>query len=450
MPAARVPPAAFLRAVRRDGFLDAVDDLWHEHGDAFTVRIGSRRLMFLVHPDAVAHVAVTGREHYDKGRSYDRIRTYLLGEGIVGSTGDEWRRQRRLMAPFFTPKAVQVHTELIAGHALALADRWERLARAGEPVDVSDEMSDVTAAIILSAMFTTTSIGALDDIRDAVEVMVEYGTKTVGLQLPPAVPTPRNRRYLAARRFTRDAIDGVIARRASTPDSQWPDDLLSHMMSARDAETGEPMTRSLLRDEAITVFFAGHETTARTLAFVWLALAQHPDVADRLHRELDTQLGDRTPTVEDLRRLPYTAAVVDEALRLYPATAFYARDAVTDDEAAGIPVPAGTSVLLAPYFTHRHPDFWDRPERFEPERWLRPDSGTAHGHRFHPFATGPRVCIGNSFSLLESQILVAMLARRFVATLPEGFTPHWVMRGTLAFDTGLPMRITARQAGVPA
>jgi cytochrome P450 len=239
-------------------------------------------------------------------------------------------------------------------------------------------------------------------------------------------------------------ISALIAERRATDESQWPDDLLARLMRARDEETGEAMSAGLLRDESITTFFAGHETTARTMTFTWYALAANPAVAAKLHAELDRVLGGRVPTTDDLRQLPYTLQVVKEVLRLYPAAPFYVRDAVGADELGGFAVPAGAAVMLSPYYTHRHPQFWTDPETFDPDRWTREREAERHSHAYHPFAAGPRICIGNNFSLLESHLLLAILAQRFAPRLRPGFVPRWWMRGTLGLKDGLPMVLAAR------
>jgi cytochrome P450 len=215
-------------------------------------------------------------------------------------------------------------------------------------------------------------------------------------------------------------------------------------MQARDDETGEPMSDSLLRDESITIFFAGHETTARTLAFLWHALADYPEVTARMHAEIDAVLGDDTPTVAHLKQLPYTLGVVKETLRLYPAAPMYARDAITSDDIDGIHIPVGAQMIVMPYLTHRHPDFWPDPLRFDPDRWHPEQEAARHRFAYHPFAAGQRVCIGNNFSLFESHLLVAMLARHFVLGKVPGHTPQVWMNGTIGSRNGLPMLVVRR------
>jgi cytochrome P450 len=436
----------FIRGVRNHGFLACAGELWREYGDVFQVKIGKRTLMFAMHPDMVEHIGVSHRQHYDKRSSYDPVRDYLLGEGLVASTGDLWKRQRKLMAPFFTPRGVQTYAEMMLRDATRLAERWQTLAEGGAEVEISEEMTSITAAIILKAMFSSETMESITRMKDAVETMITFvdGTMTGGLRLPLWVPTAKNRKYLAARGFVHRTIAGLIADRRAVDESRWPDDLLTRLMQARDDETGQAMSETLLRDESITTFFAGHETTARTMTFTWYALAANPDVAAKLHAELDRVLAGRAPTVDDLRQLPYTLQVVKEVLRMYPAAPFYVRDAVEADQLGGFTVPAGAAVMLSPYYTHRHPQFWDDPEKFDPDRWTREREAARHGHAYHPFAAGPRICIGNNFSLLESHLLLAILARRFAPRLRPDYRPRWTMRGTLGLAGGLPMTIAAR------
>lgn len=435
----------FLWGVRTQGFLDLVGSLWRQHGDVFQVGLGSRRLLFAMHPDAVKYVNVTRRQNFEKLKSYQPVRDFLTGEGLVSSTGALWLRQRRLMAPFFTTSGVQAYAELFLRDGAALAERWETLAREGAPVDMAEEMTRVTAAIILRAMFSSETLESIHQMKEAVEAMITFvNDRLTGLELPLWMPTPANRRYLAARRIVHGTIERIIADRRTLDEASWPEDLLSRLMRARDPETGEAMSEVLLRDESITTFFAGHETTARTLTFTWYALAANPEVAARLHAELDEVLGGRPPTAQDLRRLPYTLQVVKETLRMYPAAPFYVRDAAGPDELGGFEVEAGTGVMLSPYFTHRHPAFWEDPERFDPERWTEARERARHPHAYHPFAAGPRVCIGNNFSLLESHLLLAVLAQRFAPRLTEGYTARWEMQGVLGLVGGLPMVVAAR------
>ena len=434
-----------LRGVIKEGFLDYVGNVWRTYGDVIHLRLGPRSMILAIHPEAVRQINVTHRQNYDKRATYEPVRKYLIGDGLVASTGDLWRRQRRLMSPFFTPRGVQAYAEIMLRDGVRLDERWADLARGGQTIEMSEEMTLVTASIILKAMFSTETDEAIVEMKDAVETMIAFTTDIQGgINLPLWVPTRGNRAYRAARDKVHTYINALIAKRRDTPESEWPDGLLTHLMQARDDETGEPMAAHLLRDESITTFFAGHETTARTMTATWYALAANPDVANRLHQELDTVLGSRYPTVEDLHRLPYTLQVIKEVLRLYPPAPFYVRDALGADTLNDFPIAPGSAIMLSPYYTHRHPDFWEDPLRFDPDRWTPERESARHPYAYHPFATGQRVCIGNNFSLLESHLLLALLARRFEPRLLDGYTPRWKMRGVLGTANGLPMRIAAR------
>ncbi|HEY1011292.1 MAG TPA: cytochrome P450 [Herpetosiphonaceae bacterium] len=432
--------------VQRQGTLAFFESAWRRYGDLARIQIGSRVIFLVAHPDHVRRIAVEERERYGKQDSYEGVRTLLLGDGLVASNGALWRRQRKLMAPFFTPRASETYLPIMAEDAAVFRERWDAAARRGEPLDMLHEMSVLTASIILKSMFSMESDETIGWVKGAVETMLAFAS---GRQMNPFhpplwVPTPRNRAYLEARDKVHAYIRGVIDQRRAQPVESWPDDLLSRMMRARDDETGAPMSDELLRDESITIFFAGHETTARTLAFLWHALAAEPEAEARLHAEVDAVLGDGPPTIDQLKRMPYTLQVVKETLRLYPAAPMYARDAVARDEIDGVPIPVGAQMTLHPYLTHRHPDFWDNPERFDPDRWLPEREAARHPFAYHPFAAGQRICLGNNFSLFESHVLVALLARHFKLRRQPGHAPQLWMDGTLGSRNGLPMLVERR------
>lgn len=429
----------------RLGPLRCFEQLWQRYGDLFCLKLGARDLVLVIHPDAVRHINHTHRQNYEKLGSYDLVRKFLTGQGLLASTGELWKRQRKLMAPFYTPKAVHSYAALMLQEGERLAARWEQLAAQQKNIELSDEMTFVTAAIILKAMFSTEAKQDITSIKESVETMIAYVSRQLlPVRTPLWIPTPHNRAYVAARSRVHSYIQHVLALRRAIPEAQWPQDLLTKLMQARDEEDGSGMSAELLRDESITTFFAGHETTARTLTFAWYALASNPHVAAKLHAELDAVLGTREPTVADLHHLPYTLQVIKETLRLYPPAPFYIRDAIAEDVIDGYAVRKGAAMMLSPYFTHRHPTFWPEPLRFEPDRFTPEAESKQHPAAYHPFALGQRVCIGNNFSLLESHLLLALLARRFTVRLPSGYVPQWVMRGTLGLSNGLPALIERR------
>ena len=428
--------------LRRAGFLEYIGELWQRYGDVFQINILNRRMVVAMHPDAVRHVNIENRRNYDKLQSYDIVRKFMTGDGLLSSRGELWKRQRKLMAPFYTPRGVQVYGEIMLKDAHRLRERWSQMD--GMQVEIGEEMTYVTASIILRAMFSMETDEEIIGMKSAVETMIGYGnTGQMGTMIPAWIPTKTNRNYLKAREKVHTYINSLIAQRRALPEEQWPNDLLTRLMQARDKETGELMSEHLLRDELITTFFAGHETTARTMTYIWYAVDQNPQVAEKLHAELDTVLGDRTPTLEDLHHLPYTLQVIKEVLRLYPPAPFYIRDAIAGDELGGFNTE-GLPVLMSPYYTHRHPDFWENPLDFKPDRWTPEEEAKLHPYAYHPFAAGQRTCIGNNFSLLESHILLSLLAREYAPRLAPGFTPKFIMGGTLGTANGFPMIIQRR------
>ena len=431
-----------LRGLSRAGFLDYVGELWQQHGDVFQLNIFNRRMLVAIHPDAVRHVNVTNRQNYEKLQSYDLVRKYVLGQGLLTSNGEFWRRQRKLLSPFYTPKGVQAYGEIMLKDGHRLLERWSQMV--GQRVEIGEEMTFVTATIILRAMFSMDTDEAIIGMKNAVETMLGYVTnKQNSMPIPLWVPTPTNRSYLQAREMVHTYIHSIIDQRRALPEADWPNDLLTRLMQARDEETGERMSEDLLRDEMITTFFAGHETTARTMTFAWYALAQNPQVAEKLHAELDTVLADRIPTLQDLHHLSYTLQVIKEVLRLYPPAPFYVRDAIAEDQLGEFNTQ-GLAVMMSPYYTHRHPDFWENPLEFNPGRWTPEQEAQMHPYAYHPFAAGQRVCIGNNFSLLESHILLALLAREYAPRLAPGFEPKFIMGGTLGTSNGFPMILERR------
>lgn len=434
--------------VRAKGALQFFLDQWRAQGDLPQLHMGRRKLLLVVHPEHVRHVLVTAREGFDKRDTWESTRQLLLGGGLIASHGAQWKRQRRLMAPFFTPRSVEQYYSVMLEAAEATAKRWDSLAQAGQPVDMIDEMTQITAWIILRSMFGMDIFEErLRSLQGDVEDLILFvnDREMQALKPPLWAPLPRHRRYRKARASVHALIDEMIAARRAEPPSSWPDDLLGRMMSVRDDETGEAMSDELVRDESIGIFVAGHETTARTLSFLWWALDENPDVSERLRSELDAVLPrDQSPKPEHLERLPYMDRTIREVLRLYPPAPAFPRDPITEQDLCGVRVPEGTVLLVFPYATHRHPGFWDDPERFDPDRFLPEREADRHPYAYYPFGAGNRICLGNSFALLEARIVTALLARRFHARRVSGHRPRIEARGTLMVRNGLPMRISRR------
>jgi cytochrome P450 len=434
--------------IRSKGALQFFMDQWRAQGDLPQLLMGRHKLVFAVHPEHVRHILVTARHGFDKGQTWESSRQLLLGDGLIASTGELWKRQRRLMSSFFTPRSIEQYYPVMLAAADSTAKRWASIAESGRPIDMVGDMTRLTAIIILRSMFgMDISEERLRALEGDVEQMILFVNRREMLPLKPPLwaPLASHRRYREARARVHALISDVIARRRAEPQASWPNDLLSKLMLARDEETGETMTDVLVHDESLGIFVAGHETTARTISFLWYALHENPDIAARLHAELDAVLPrDQAPTLEHLKRLPYTMRTIKEVLRLYPPSPVQPRDPIDHQDLGGVRVSPGTYLMLFPYATHRHPAFWDDPERFDPDRFLPEREQARHPFAYFPFGGGQRVCLGNSFAMLEAHVLTALLARRFSARLALGHRPQIEMGGTLRVRNGLPMLIARR------
>jgi len=345
-----------LRDLSQDGMLKFVSENRETYGDIFQVQIGPKKLVFVTHPDHVRHVTIGNAQNYEKLESYDGVRKYVIGDGIVTSTGELWKRQRRLMAPFYTPRGVQEFFDIFLRDTVGLVQRWDDLAADQAQVEMFDEMALITASIVLKAIFSTESDQDILEIKECVEYMIGFagGGTPNPFRVPDWVPTESNLKYRKAHDIVHGYINSVLDKRLAMDPADYPNDLLSRSITAEDPETGERMSRDLLRDEALTNFFAGYETSARSMSHAWYALATNPEIKARLHEELERELGENEiPTLDDFKRLPYTLRVLKETLRLYPPAPMYAKDVIDDDVMDGYHIEKGSVILLLPYFTHR-------------------------------------------------------------------------------------------------
>lgn len=426
--------------------LETMSAWWRRHGDALRFRLGPKTLHLFSHPELAEEVLVQQADRFVK--VYDPRRptglALVLGNGLVTSSGEVWKRHRRIIQPVF-------HRSRMA----AMADRMvqvgeQRLAgwadRAGRPVDIAAEMMQLALEVIAQTMFTASVAQHIEHINRALRVSLKYAFDSFHnpLHLPPWVPTARNREFRGVIRFMDELIYGLIAERRRS--GARHDDLLNLLLQARDEETGAGLSDQELRDEALTIFAAGHETTANALAWTWYLLATHPEARARFHEEVDRVLRGRTPTAEDLPRLPYTRAVFDEALRLYPPAPAIQRKAMTRTTVGGMTLPSGALVLIGTYTLHRHPAFWPNPERFLPERWLENERPAARC-AYLPFGAGPRACVGTHFATVEGPLLLALIGQRFDPQLAqERVEPELMV--TLRPKGGIRMVLEPRRAPV--
>ena len=377
-----------------------------EYGDVAGLRVLNFKTVFINHPSLIEEVLVTNARKYSKGRVL-RANRHVFGEGLLTSEGDFWLRQRRLAQPAF-------HRARITSYAATMVDYTERMLqgwRGGEERDAHQEMMRLTLEIVAKTLFDADVERDAQEVGKSLELLLEIGANfRRTIFVPHWLPTPTNLRVRREVKQIEKILYRIIAeRRASGRDAG---DLLSMLLSAQD-EDGSRMTDRQLRDETITLFLAGHETTASTLSWTWWLLARHPEVEAKLHAELDAVLGDRAPTLDDLPKLRYTGQVITESLRLYPAAWGMARLAVEDHEIAGYAVTKGMGVAMAQWVVHRDPRWYDAPEEFRPERWEDDLLKRLPRFAYFPFGGGPRQCIGNAFALMEAALILATIARKF-------------------------------------
>jgi cytochrome P450 len=431
-----------LPAVARDqlGFYAACA---REHGDLVPIRLGPRRALLVYHPDAIEDLLVARNRDFVKSPGV-RLLARLLGEGLLLSEGDVWLRQRRLVQPAFHRERLAAYGEVMSSYTERHVNGWTE----GEVRDVHAEMMALTQAIVAKTLFDadlgdrteTDAIGHASNV-----LMADFGARlgSILLQLIPRwVPTPGNVRARRAIGRLDQVIYRMIAARRERAEDRG--DLLSILLQARDADDGSRMTDRQVRDEVMTLFMAGHETTAVALSWTWYLLAHHPEVDAKLAAELRAVLGDRPPAVDDLPRLAYTAQVISESLRLYPPAYAMGRQAVKPTEVAGHPVPRGMIAILPAWVVHRDPRWWEEPETFRPERWSDDAARGRPRFAYFPFGGGPRQCIGAGFATMEATLVLAAIGRRFRMALEPGQritpTPYVTVRP----EPGPRMRLAPR------
>ncbi len=410
-----------------------------DHGDLAYFRLGRQHIYVVSHPDWIKDVLVTHQANFTKSRMLERARV-LLGDGLLTSKGEFHTRQRRLVQPGF-------HRDRLPGYGAAMVecaercrDRWE----SGATFDVSKEMMRLTLAIVARTLFSADVTSEADEIGAALTQVFEL-FETVLMPFSEWIeklPLPSVRRFERARARLDQTIYRIIAEhRASGCDNG---DLLSMLLLAQDDETHGGMTDQQVRDEALTLFLAGHETTANALTWTWYLLSQNPEAEAKLHAEIDRVLAGRLPTLEDLPQLRYTEMVFSEAIRLYPPAWGVGRRAIEDYRVGGHTIPARSILLMSPYVVHRNPRWFPEPEKFDPERWLPERAAERPKFSYFPFGGGARVCIGERFAVMEGVLLLATIAQRWRLRLVPGHRVETKALITLRAKYGMQMTIQSR------
>lgn len=397
--------------------LEFLRSLTREYGDLVRLPVITGTRILVNNPEYIQQVLVKQPHKFHKSKLSKEATERLLGQGLLISEGDFWRRQRRLAQPAFHKHRINEYSATMLECAERQIGNW----RDGETRNVAQEMMELTLEAAVRTLFGTTLPGEAQRVGRAMAFLMRYSLRRARhpMHFPASWPTPWNLRANREYEFLDSLVYRIISERKARPDSNHRNDLLSLLMGAMDQD-GSQMTSKQLRDETMTLFIAGHETTAITLSWAWYLLAQHPAVEARLEEELRSVLGGRAPDVADLARLPYLHAVISEVLRLYPPAYILARVAVAPFQIGECDFPAGETLLLSQWVMHRDPRFYDDADAFCPERWLDGLADRLPPGAYFPFGDGPRRCIGQGFALLESALVIATVAQRFRFRLERG------------------------------
>ncbi len=392
-----------------------LEGLARAYGDLCQFRLGPQRTFLVNDPDAIRDVLVTHQGNFVKSRALQRLKI-LLGEGLLTSEGEFHLRQRRLAQPAFHRGRLAAYAAVMTDCAVRARERWA----AGDTVDMSHEMMRVTLAIVARTLFSADVEGEAAEIGDSLTAILHMFNLLI---LPGGgalrwLPTGTGRRFRRARRRLDQTIYGLIEERRKSGDDRG--DLLSMLLSATGEDGGGGMSDAQVRDEAMTLFLAGHETTANALTWTLYLLSQNPGCERRLHEEIDTALGGKPPAFDDVPRLPYTEMVLAESMRLYPPAWGIGRLALEDYRIGDWRIPAGSVLLMSSWVTHRDPRWWPDPERFDPERWTPAAREARPKFSYFPFGGGSRVCIGERFAWMEGSLVLASLVQRWRPRLVPG------------------------------
>ena len=440
---ARLPMFEFFRTLRGNMIATFTQEAYER--DIVERTMFGRHRFIVNEPAAIRRVLLDNAANYQKSEITRRILEPGLGKGLITSEGETWRRQRRTISPAFDHRRIVAYTPIMSGAAQELIEDWGRFGTAGT-VEVAQAMMVVTLNIISRAMFSSDS--------DHIVAIMERGVGRYQARMRPNImdfvglPT-----WLAGLARSRIAdrtlgefdaqIDRLIKMRSSDP-GNGPKDLLALLIEARDEQTGRGMSGQEVRDHVITIFMAGHETTAMAMTWTWYLLSQHPAVEAQLYAELEAVLRGRAPNHEDLGKLTYTRMVIEESMRLYPPVHTIAREALADDTLAGRHVPKGSTVLIVPWVLHRHLKLWQNPWRFDPMRFSPERSAERPRFAYLPFGGGRRICIGAAFATAEAMILLAAVAQRYRLRLAPGHPVEPQGLITLRARHGLKMELQAR------
>lgn len=410
-----------------------------EYGEISKIKFGPFTVIYLANPDYIEHVLLN-RDIYTKVQEGGMLRI-LLGNGLLTSEGDFWLKQRRLIQPVFHKQRLERFIQKISESTDEMLGDWEK--KNGETVDVYNEMNRVTLDIVGKTLFSVNVKSEFDKVNSALtKIMTAIRNRSRFMRFPLWVPLPSHLRIEHNRKVLDETISEIINQRKG--ETGKFDDLLTMLMEVEDADTRERMTDKQLRDEVLTIFIAGHETTANSLAFTLYLLSKNAEAKKKMQQEIDAVIGTGEITFEKLHRLEYTTMVIKEAMRLYPPAWMIPREAAKDDVIGGYQIRKGDKVLASPYAMQRSPRYWSKPDAFMPERFTAENMKDMPRYAYFPFGGGARMCVGNNFAMMEMQIVLAKICALFDFVLPENFELELLPLITLRPKEGVPVKLVKR------
>ncbi len=426
------------------GFLT---EAMRDFGGLVRFRIGRSTAILVADPEAVRQVLNDPERKYSKDTKGYRELSRLLGNGLLTSRGDFWRRQRRIAQPAFHRDRLVSCTNTMNDCVTRMLDRWQPIAARGGIAPVGQEITTLSMRIVAASFLGTEVERHGRTVESCVRFSTRYFNDRVNsaITLPSNFPTLDNLRFLRERRILDQIVESTIKeRRRQLASGADTSDLLTLLMEAKDAETGERMTDVHLRDEIVTIFLAGSDTTATALAWSFYLLSKSPHAQRALEGEVDAVLGDRVPSFDDVPKLKIASMIFKESMRLYPPGWSFGRIALQEDEVCGMRIDVGDYLFVTPYVTHRDPRFWPNPEGFDYERFTPEREAERPRYAYYPFGGGPRLCMGNAFAMMEGTLVLARVAQRFRLSLPPGAVVTASPGLTLRPDGPLPMTLTLR------
>ncbi|MDX2078948.1 MAG: cytochrome P450 [bacterium] len=423
---------------------DFLFDAWRKLGDVYELDLGLVSIVMLNHPDYAQHIMRDNVRNYAKGgEMWDSVRQ-IIGDGLVTSEGDYWRRQRRMIQPHFHRQHLAGLTALMIEAIEDSLAHWEALAQSGEPFNIAKAFSHMTMRVIVRSMFGRSLNEAdADRMGEAMGYTLDYTIKNmVTGKIPQWIPVPGRKHFHDMLAVVDEFLYGMIEQRRR--EGGTGDDLLSMFLNLVDDETGEPLTDKEIRDEIATIFLAGYETTSIAMTWASYMFTQHTDVATKLKTQVDTVLGKRLPQFEDLMQLTYPRMVMEETMRLYPPVFWLPRTAIEDDVIGGYHIKAGQMVASVPLTIHRHPDFWLTPDTFDPENFAPDIAKHRHPLAWMPFGAGQRLCIGKDFALMEGALILSQVMQRYDIQLMPNHQPKATLSATLNPKNGVWVQLAKR------